>query len=280
MRAGGVATREELRRFLTARQVRESVLAGEIVRLRRGIYGLPDAVDAQAAFARVGGVSSHLTAALGYEWKVQFAPRKPMVVVPRNRSLTPERRAGIDVRWGDLGPDDVDGHRTSRLRTVTDCARTLPFSEALSVADSALREGRISHQQLITEAEGGPRTGRAAAVAVARAADGRAANPFESALRALCMQVPGLLVQPQLWVDHIGRADLVDVLLSLVIEAESWEFHGSEDGFARDIRRYTDMVRAGWIVVRFTWHEVMFEPERVIAVLAEVVARQQRRLAA
>jgi very-short-patch-repair endonuclease len=70
----------------------------------------------------------------------------------------------------------------------------------------------------------------------------------------------------------IGRVDLVDVAAGIVIEAESWEFHGSKEAFARDLRRYTAMVRAGWRVLRFGWDEVMHEQETVRAVVADVLA--------
>jgi len=94
---------------------------------------------------------------------------------------------------------------------------------------------------------------------VVHAADGRAANPFESVLRAIVLDVPGL-------------ADLVDASLGLVIEAESGEFLGDRGTFDRDVRRYTSMVPAGWRVVRFVWADVMHDPDHVRAVLTDVVA--------
>jgi very-short-patch-repair endonuclease len=36
------------------------------------------------------------------------------------------------------------------------------------------------------------------------------------------------------------------------------------------------MVRAGYTVVRFTWEEVMFDPDHVRAVLTDLVARGPR----
>lgn len=271
-RLGGVATRRELEQLVTRRQIRTAVGAEQILRAGRGRLALADTADAVLAAHRVNGVPSHLSAALQWDWKVQFPPDEPQVTVPRHR--TPgERGRGSQLFWADLGPDDVDHGRTSRLRTVTDCGRRLSFEAALSVADSALREGRVTRRQLIVEAEGAPRIGRARAIRVARAADGRAANPFESVTRAHCLRVPGLWVTPQYRIDGIGCADLADPDLGLVIECESWEWHGNEVAFASDIRRYTDMVRAGWTVVRFTWFEVMFRPERVAAVLGDMVAR-------
>lgn len=62
----------------------------------------------------------------------------------------------IDVRYASLGPDDVVDGRTARLRTALDCARTLPFDEALAVVDSALRSGRVHKQELLSAARAGP----------------------------------------------------------------------------------------------------------------------------
>ena len=107
---------------------------------------------------------------------------------------------------------------------------------------------------------------------MARAADPRAANPFESALRAIAVDVPGLCVVPQGWIGHVGRADLVDERLRLVIEAESFEFHSDRKSLARDVHRYTAFARLGWTIVRFTWEEVMFRPDYVRAVLLDLVA--------
>jgi hypothetical protein len=64
----------------------------------------------------------------------------------------------------------------------------------------------------------------------------------------------------------------VDRRLGLVIEAESYEFHADPAAFAQDVRRYTLFVRHGHVVLRFTWQEVMHDPDHVRAVLAEVVA--------
>jgi very-short-patch-repair endonuclease len=165
---------------------------------------------------------------------------------------------------------------TTRVQTVIDCARTLPFDEALSVADSALREGVVRRAQLLAAAASSPRSGRPQALRVAHAADHRADNPFESCLRAIALDVPRLDVQPQLVVAGIGRADLGDRRLRLLIEADSHEFHAEAAAFRLDIRRYTEMVRAGWVVVRFCWEDVMQHPERVHAVLVDVVALAER----
>ncbi len=91
-------------------------------------------------------------------------------------------------------------------------------------------------------------------------------------LRAIAADVPGLHVEPQQWVGRVGRVDLLCVRNNLVIEADSWEFHGERSAFVRDVRRYTSFVRLGFAVVRFTWEEVMFQQDYVRDVLAAMVA--------
>ncbi len=102
-------------------------------------------------------------------------------------------------------------------------------------------------------------------------ADGLADNPFESALRALGIDVPGLRLQPQRVIPGIGRPDLVDPELRLVVEADSFEFHGRRSMLKRDCERYNAFVADGWLVVRFSWEHVMFAPAYVDRVLRSVV---------
>ncbi|MGN0064511.1 MAG: hypothetical protein ACI379_09740, partial [Nocardioides sp.] len=73
-------------------------------------------------------------------------------------------------------------------------------------------------------------------------------------------------------VPGVGWVDLLDRHLGLVIEAESFEFHGTRAGLARDVRRYTECTRRGLLVVRFTWEEAMFDAQHLHEVLTDVVA--------
>ena len=116
---------------------------------------------------------------------------------PREAPGQPERRVGVDLRWRDLDPDDVWGRLLRPGPAVIDCARTLPFDEALAVADSALRHGHVTPERLRSLAEQVRTTGRAACLRVAGEADGLAANPFESVLRATSLDVAGLRLRPQ-----------------------------------------------------------------------------------
>ena len=60
------------------------------------------------------------------------------------------------------------------------------------------------------------------------------------------MSVPGLDVVPQGEVPGVGRVDLLDRVLGMVIEAESLEHHWTKAGLQRDVDRYTKAAGWGW----------------------------------
>lgn len=189
----------------------------------------------------------------------------------------------FQVGWRSFDPDRVvDGWVTSRVATVLDCAALLPFDEALSIADSALASGTVSRSELLSLAAGWPRRGRARVRRVVGEANPLAANPFESTLRAIALGVPGLTVVPQHRIDvdgaFLARVDLADVWLRIVIEADSFEFHGERQLLERDCRRYDELAVDGWLVLRFSWDQVMTKPQWVRSVLLRAVALRTARL--
>lgn len=145
----------------------------------------------------------------------------------------------MTIRWRDLDPARVvDGVVTDRVTTVIDCATSLPFDEALAVADSALRSGRVTRSELVAAAEVLPGRGRARVRSVAHEAHAHAANLLESVLRATALPIAD--AAPQVPV-RIGRrtvvVDLADVELGIVLEAEGYQTHGRRAAFRSDCLR-------------------------------------------
>jgi very-short-patch-repair endonuclease len=268
-RLGGVATLGELLGPTTRAQLATAVAAGRVLRPRHNRYCLADVAEARRRAVVAGGVLSHLSAAEHYEWKVKARSTRPCVTVPRSS----RKPAGdLELHWADLSDKEVHRQVTGRARTVIDCARVYPLDVALSVADSALREGVIDRHDLEVAAARSPRTGRARALRVVDLASGKRANPFESCLAVLLWEVRGLEVVPQGYVPGVGWVDFLDRRLGVVVEAESLEHHWSVAGLRRDVLRYTGCARLGLVVVRFTWDEVMFRPAHVVEAMADVVA--------
>ncbi|GAA3604400.1 type IV toxin-antitoxin system AbiEi family antitoxin domain-containing protein [Marihabitans asiaticum] len=283
---GGLATRAALLLVMTEHELRQALARGDLVRLSRGRYALPEVVpllDADAEqrrreVAERGRRAAHeltasavlLSAAAAWGWPTKWYPQRPQVAVPTGRKVTRDCRRRFDVRWRDVAEEDlVDGWVTGRLRTAVDCALLLPPDEALCVLDSVLREGVVTREDLaLCLGELDPRhPGRRRALDLLDLADPGAANPFESVLRWIVRDLPGLSVQTQVPIDddagRVGVVDLADGELRIVIEAESYEFHGGREAFERDCVRYTRLTAADWLVLRFTWDQVMHRPEWV-----------------
>lgn len=271
-RLGGIAAYGELIGPTTRQQLRTAVASGRVVKLRHDRYALVDTDAHRAAAVAAGGVLSHLSAAVAWGWKVQHEPTRPWVTLPRNRRRP---QGKLEVRWADVPDADVANHVTRPARTVVDCAKVLPFSEALSVADSALRSEEVDRHQLLLAALASSRVGRPRAIEVIEAADAGAANPFESAIRSVALQVPGLSVETQGEIDGVGFVDLLDRRLGIVVEGDSFEFHGKLYGLRRDVKRYTALTRRGYAVVRFLWEEAMFEQQYLRDALADAVAHRR-----
>ncbi len=310
--SGGVAAYGELVDATSWRAVKYARRAGAVVLRRRGLYALPDS-DAVASSAPLDqtafdaavisrrrserasmhrreaelrvGARSHRSAAEHYELPLLVEPRHAELIVPRGRDL-PRGGRTVTVRRRDLSKGEARNGVTDPVRTVLDCAADLPFAEALAVADSSLRsiEGVpsvVARSQLIEGIGSVARRSQGRVRRVIEAADGRAANPFESAIRAMALDVSGLKVELQVTIVVDGAehcVDLADESLRIVIEADSYTWHGSRIAFSRDCDRYTGLIADDWLVLRLTWRAVMLHPERTRRLIAAVVALRRAQL--
>ena len=263
------------------RRIGAALDAGTIVRTATGRYVLPTADEARLAASRLTGVVSHTSAAAHWGWPVLTTPPIPHLTVRHKRRINSD--PSVVLHYRDLAADAVvDGWVTSRAQTVADCCLDLPFDEVLAVVDSALRTG-LRHRGIRAISASLPDRSRRRVLTVLTASDARAANPFESVLRSIATSVPGLAAQPQhrirLTTGARIRVDLGDEELRIVLEAHSFEFHADRKGFDRDCRRYDRLVLDDWLVLRFTWEMVMFEPGLVASMIRDAVPLQRARAA-
>jgi very-short-patch-repair endonuclease len=275
-RLGGRASRTDLLRLVTRRQLDAAVAAGRVLRVAKGQYLLAPLSQAVATAAACRGVLSHETAAAHHRLASVFPPRAVHVTVARG-----SRAPAMDdvvLHRTQLPGEDVSGLATSVLGTVLDCAVTMPFREALAIADSAARQSPTFVDELRAAASRrrGPGAGRC--MRVAAAASAAPENPFESAARGTLLESGLVGFEPQVTILTVAgsvRVDLADVRQRIVVEADSFEWHGNRQALAADCRRYDELTRAGWRVLRFAWEQVMFEEEWLAEVVCDVVARRR-----
>lgn len=276
-RLGGIATRAQLVGATSPCEVDRALASGLLVRAGRGRYVLP---RTEAAISLAHGMNATLaltSAALFHGWEVRAVPDQPHVIVPRKRNVPAHRRGAVVLHRRDLLPHECLGVATSPELTLVQCLRSLPEADALSVADSALRHGQRDLLARIAAQVQGP--GRERVRRIADQARLGAENPFESSLRAIANSV-GLRVEPQVVIrtPHLyARPDLVDERLQMVLEADSFAWHGSRAALSKDAHRYNLLVADGWLVFRFTWEQVMFRSEEIARILGRAVRHQGMR---
>jgi very-short-patch-repair endonuclease len=274
-----VATRDKLITATDRASVDLALRDGRIVPVTRGRYALPAAAESVTTAHRLTGVLSLTSAALHHGWEVKAVPVRPHVTVRRQRRLSTAQAASAQVHYVDLRDDQVNGIATDIETTLEQCLRHLPEDEALAIADSALRHG-VTPGTLRRVSIGARGPGAARMRRIASAARPEAANPFESVLRWIAGTVPGLHVEPQRLIELPSgwvRPDLVDEELRVVLEADSYEWHGGRAALARDSRRYNQMVATGWRLLRFAYEDVMFDEAHVRSLLRLVAKPAQGR---
>lgn len=173
---------------------------------------------------------------------------------------------GVTVHRRSVERDD----RATRLhQTLYDCARCLPVEQAVSVLDSAIRLGRVDPHELTSLV---PARGRdvARATAAVRMVDPQAQSVLESAARVLFLSNGLGPVESQVPVDRVGWVDLV-LQGWLVVEVDGYAVH--RERFEEDRRRDAELVRQGYVVLRFTYRDVHRRPQWVLDVVRDTLRR-------
>lgn len=256
-RNGGVMRRAALPR----RAVDRALAAGRLVVPRPGLVACSDVVPALLAAARLGG-------AVSCGWAASLMGRELLtplgqvhVTVPRDRVVTPQ--VGLVIHRRDV---PLDGFLTTPDRTAADCARCLPWLDAVVVLDSFLRDG-VSRADVLAHLWG---RGCGQAREAVRRADGRAESSGETVAR-IVIEDAGLQVEPQVYIRDVGRVDLL-VEGRLVVEVDGFAYHSDRQRFAADRRRDAALQAMGYRVLRFTWVDVVTRPDYVVAMIRAVLA--------
>lgn len=259
---GGAARAHELvRHGVSRRRLDRAVLGGLVLRLGPGLYCLPGQERAEVTEAvQASGVLSCASAAAHHGLEVFGRHALHITTV----STPPASRATVFHRR----QVECDARVTTLRQTLVDCCRCLPVGQAVSVLDSAVRPGRVDVEELAGLV---PARGRWAARlrAAVRLVDPLSQSVLESAARVLLLTAGIGPVQSQVEVDRVGWVDLV-VAGWLVIEVDGYAVH--RERFREDRRRDAELVRQGFVVLRFTYDDVERRPQWVLSVVRETLA--------
>jgi hypothetical protein len=264
---------------------------GDLFRIHRSVYGLrpleprpehlvtadgpaPTYLRRVQAALLAGGdgvVACARTAAVVWGLDMLVEPDAVELAVRRDRirlNISGARvsRCAKPPESVDVGGLDV----TPALTTLEACARTRPVMEAVVLIDSLLRRRLVRLDTVVAAAGRGSRLQRAVLLA-----DPRSESVLESALRVLLIEA-GLPPPESQYVIRgdgrfVARVDFCWPALRLIVEADGRRWHDPDDRRNADRRRANGCASYGWRILRFTWADVLHEPEYVIACVRQAV---------
>jgi very-short-patch-repair endonuclease len=281
-RQHGVVTRDQLVALGYGKEaILHRVRTGRLHPSWPGVYvvGRPEATREGRWMAAVltcgpGAALSH-TSAAGL-WKIHPSPSRgwPEVSIPAERRIRPRARLRIHRRV-DLAGSVTHRDRipvTSISLTLVDLAPRLTERQLERAVNQADILGLIDPGSLRAKIEGTAR--RPGLVKLRRLLDTRSFRRTDSDLerrflrliRAAGLPIP--LTQRSVC-GH--RVDFYWPELRLVVETDGLTYHRTPAQQARDRHRDQAIAAAGLIPLRFTHHDVVREPERVIETVSSVI---------
>jgi very-short-patch-repair endonuclease len=276
--AGVVSLAQAAAHGYSADRVRRRVREGRWRRLHPGVvlvggHRLTDEARVRAAWLWVGPLATVVGPAAAY-WHGMW-PRVPTSVDTAVPSRMGSRRtSGVGVRRRDLPDADVAFLRGVRVTglalTALETAVVLPDGSAF--LDRALQKyvpfADVYRAYCRSLGHRGSADMCRLLVAAADRADSAAERLVVRLLRAA--GVTG-------WVlGHPFGPYTIDVAFPgamVAVEIDGWAWHVDQDRFVGDRRKQNALVRAGWTVLRFTWHDLTRAPRSVVA---QIVAALER----
>jgi len=278
MSLGGLAPAHALLRMgWTYRTLSHAARYGWVTRVRQGWYAINDTDALLASAWRVGGLATCSTGAATYSLWVPPDERLHVVVPPNHARM--RTRDDMRVRLADEPDESVvvhwrratahDALRAAPLECIVDLAACHAPEWVLGTIDSGLR------RRVLNRADLRALRGRlpSAWASVIEIADDRSESFPESVLRCR-LAAAGIPFRIQVLIDDMR----VDFLIGkLVVEVDGKEHHSDPAAFERDRVRDTRLSIRGYRVLRFSYAQVVYRPDEVLASIRAAMARGDHR---
>jgi hypothetical protein len=229
------------------------------------------------ATAGPGAVASHHSAAAIHGLDLLEGPPAGVAVTRPPGLGSRTGRPGVCLRVAALPDGHVTVRRgvlvTSVARTVVDLARVSQFRAGVVAADSALRMGQTSKDELravVADCERWPNVRRASEAV--EFSDRQSESVLESISRVAFRDYGIPPPELQVWVgDEIveGRVDFLWRRYRTIGEADGAVKYADPARAISQLRRDARLRAAGFQVVHFTWDEIVRVPGQVAAALRE-----------
>lgn len=279
---GGLGTSAQLvAAGVTVHAVRRAVDTGDILRLRRGFYAVPDApasgVAAVRASARLAGLSAAASFGLwgGWSTPLHLCVQENASRVRGRSSLAQRGIRIIDgqaavLHWNDDRHDTKWCWRVSALRSIRQVLRWHDPETALAVIDTALTQKLLATADLDSLLTGPTRV-RPADILLCRAG---VQSGVESLARQRLERL-GLSLRLQAEVPGVGHVDIGIRGTMVYVEVDGYEFHKSQVQFDEDRRRDAEARKRGFTPMRFSAVQVRDEWPWVETMILAALAHER-----
>ena len=249
----------------TRQRLDKELAAGQIVRVRRGVYGLPNHTGAVRLALQHNALLTCVSAAPVYRlWTLQ----KPALVhlSPGHKRSVPGTLTHGRIRHQVHPSGPVAGLADVLIHAL----HCLPVLEALVMVQSAVQRGDVTEEFLRRKLPGN-RNARARSVLdflIPRA---------DSALEVLAnyhFRKAGLSVRRHVELDGVGEVDFL-VEDCLVVETDG-QTHLEPRQVRKDRARNNATAVGGRLCLRFSYADVVHHPERMVAQVLAVLEHTRR----
>jgi very-short-patch-repair endonuclease len=281
-----VARRQLLAGGVTKSMIHTMRASGLLVPRRHGVYAFGHAAPGELTRETEALLVIRARALLSGSsalalWNLAAAPRSSEPVEITVLAPYALKHPGIRThRTSTLEETDIRIHRglpvTSPARALVDAAGTTNEFRFERMLDEALHRHLVRLPQLKDALSRAGRTHKGAGVVHAILTDRQQAN-------GLSRSHPELLLRDNLRAAGIPDPDLnanfgqyqPDMVWweqRVIVEVDSWRWHGSRHSFEADRKRDATLIAQGWTILHFTARQIEREPYRVIAQIAAALA--------
>lgn len=243
--------------------VSTAVDSRRVLRLRRSWIASKSCDPPIRAAISIGGRLTCVSAARRLELWTPADDHVHAAVTPTAARFDPD---GMRVHWSS-GPAPVGRHAVvdPLINVLYQVARCQEPATALAIWESALRK-RLIAPEVVSRIEW--RSARASRIA--EFAGVLSDSGLESHF-VMLMHAIGVRVTQQVWVDGHPLDALIGDLLA--VQLDGFAFHSGAAERRRDIEADARLRLRGYSVLRFDYHQVLFQPELVQTLVRAAVAQ-------
>lgn len=286
--AGVISRPQALEAGLTPRQIDRLLRSSEWLREWPGVYRLHAAAPLPDTLARAASLWLGPDALLtdhGAVWWWGVVDEPPSVLTFAARRRRHSDRPAVCVVEAFVDPVDRTVHRglpvVSRPWAVLRTAATWEVRQpgrGIALLDRATQLRAVRHEDLRAAFDRHPGCWGSTTIRTLLARTGDGAHSELERIAVALLRKAGITgftpnLVTRLRSGHVVEIDIAFADRKVAIELDGFAAHSGASAFRRDRRRGNRLMADGWTVRRFTWDDLVADPDGFVATVLELLVR-------